>query len=35
VLIPVEFLVNYRSILWDDPAQEVLVYHAESPGLGS
>ena len=23
VLIPVEFLVNHRSILWDDRAQEV------------
>jgi hypothetical protein len=29
VLIPVEFLVNHRSILWDDRAQEVLLYHIE------
>ena len=29
VLIPVEFLVNHRSILWDDRAQEVAVYHVE------
>ena len=29
VLIPVEFLVNHRSILWDDRAQEVMVYHIE------
>ena len=28
-LIPVEFLVNHRSILWDDRAQEVSVYHVE------
>ena len=28
-LIPVEFLVNHRSILWDDRAQEVVVYHLE------
>jgi autotransporter passenger strand-loop-strand repeat protein len=28
-LIPVEFLVNHRSILWDDRAQEVTVYHLE------
>jgi hypothetical protein len=28
-LIPVEFLVNHRSILWDDRAQEVLLYHIE------
>ena len=28
-LIPVEFLVNYRSILWDDRAQEVQLYHIE------
>jgi hypothetical protein len=31
VLIPVEFLVNHRSILWDDRAQEVSVYHIELP----
>jgi hypothetical protein len=29
VLIPVEFLVNHRSVLWDDRAQEVSVYHIE------
>jgi len=29
VLIPVEFLVNHRSILWDDRAQEVVLYHFE------
>jgi hypothetical protein len=29
VLIPVEFLVNHRSIEWDDRAQEVTVYHIE------
>jgi len=29
VLIPVEFLVNNRSILWDDRAQEVELYHVE------
>lgn len=29
VLIPVEFLVNHRSILWDDRAQEVEIYHIE------
>jgi hypothetical protein len=29
VLIPVEFLVNHRSILWDDRAQEVQLYHVE------
>lgn len=29
VLIPVEFLVNHRSILWDDQAQEVKLYHIE------
>jgi hypothetical protein len=28
-LIPVEFLVNHRSILWDDQAQEVALYHVE------
>jgi hypothetical protein len=27
VLIPAEFLVNHRSILWDDRAQEVALYH--------
>ncbi|WP_158932809.1 Hint domain-containing protein [Acidisphaera sp. S103] len=29
LLIPVEFLVNHRSILWDDRAQEVSLYHVE------
>ena len=29
VLIPVEFLVNHRSIRWDDRAQEVAIYHVE------
>jgi hypothetical protein len=29
VLIPVEFLVNHRSILWDDHAREVTIYHLE------
>jgi hypothetical protein len=29
VLIPVEFLVNHRSIVWDDLAQEVRHYHVE------
>jgi hypothetical protein len=29
VLIPVEELVNHRSILWDDRAQEVTIYHIE------
>ncbi|HTW71161.1 MAG TPA: Hint domain-containing protein [Acetobacteraceae bacterium] len=28
-LIPVEFLVNHRSILWDDHAREVRLYHIE------
>lgn len=28
-LIPVEYLVNHRSILWDDRAQEVSIYHIE------
>jgi hypothetical protein len=28
-LIPVEFLVNHRSIRWDDQAQEVELYHVE------
>jgi hypothetical protein len=28
-LIPAEFLVNYRSILWDDRAREVKLYHIE------
>jgi autotransporter passenger strand-loop-strand repeat protein len=29
VLIPAEFLVNHRSIRWDDRAQEVSIYHIE------
>jgi hypothetical protein len=29
VLIPVEFLVNHRSILWDDHARAVTLYHVE------
>jgi hypothetical protein len=29
VLIPVEFLVNHRSILWDDVTREVTVFHLE------
>ena len=29
VLIPVEFLVNHRSIVWDDRAHEVELYHIE------
>ena len=29
VLIPVEFLVNHRSIQWDDHAREVHLYHIE------
>jgi hypothetical protein len=29
VLVPVEFLVNHRTILWDDLAQEVTIYHIE------
>lgn len=29
VLVPVEFLVNHRSIHWDDRAQEVSVFHIE------
>jgi hypothetical protein len=29
VLIPVQFLVNHRSILWDDHAQEVNLHHIE------
>ncbi len=29
VLIPAEFLVNHRSIEWDDRAQEVKLYHIE------
>jgi hypothetical protein len=29
VLIPAEFLVNHRTIEWDDRAQEVVLYHVE------
>jgi len=29
VLIPAEYLVNHRSILWDDWTQEVALYHVE------
>ena len=29
VLIPVEFLVNHRSIMWDDHAREIRLYHIE------
>jgi hypothetical protein len=29
VLIPVEELVNHRSILWDDRAQAMTIYHIE------
>ncbi len=29
VLVPVEYLVNHRSIRWDDTAQEVSFYHIE------
>lgn len=28
-LIPAEFLINHRSILWDDGAREVSYYHIE------
>ncbi|MFL5281406.1 MAG: Hint domain-containing protein [Rhodopila sp.] len=29
VLIPAEFLINHRSIVWDDEPQEVSLYHIE------
>lgn len=29
VLIPAEYLVNHRTIVWDDRAQEVSLYHIE------
>ena len=29
VFIPVEFLVNHRTILWDDQAREITVFHIE------
>lgn len=29
VLIPVEFLVNHRSIMWDDHTREIRLYHIE------
>jgi hypothetical protein len=32
VLIPAEFLVNHRTILWDDRGQEVRFYHIELEG---
>jgi hypothetical protein len=31
VLIPAEFLVNHRSILWDERSQEVDIFHIELP----
>ena len=31
VLIPVEFLINHRTILWDDDTDQVTVYHIELP----
>ena len=34
VLIPVEFLVNHRSILWDDRTREIEIYHIELPRHG-
>jgi Hint domain len=35
VLIPAEFLVNHRSIVWDDPAREIIeIYHVELPRHG-
>jgi hypothetical protein len=27
--MPAEFLINHRSILWDDPAREVKLCHVE------
>jgi hypothetical protein len=32
VLIPAEYLVNHRSIMWDDHAQEVHLFHIELTG---
>lgn len=32
VLIPVEFLINHRSILWDDAVRSVTLYHLELDG---
>ena len=29
VLIPVEFLINHRSILWDSRPKAVVLYHIE------
>jgi uncharacterized repeat protein (TIGR03803 family) len=29
VLIPAEYLINHRSIIWDDHAQEIPLYHIE------
>ena len=34
VLIPAEFLVNHRSIIWDDHAREVEFYHIELAAHG-
>lgn len=31
-LIPVEFLINHRSILWDEAARAVSLYHLEPDG---
>jgi hypothetical protein len=31
ILIPAEFLVNHRSIVWDDTAREVEFFHIELP----
>jgi Hint domain len=31
VLIPAEFLVNHRSIVWDDRGQTIDIYHIELP----
>jgi hypothetical protein len=28
-LIPVEFLINHRTILWDDDARDITIYHVE------
>ena len=32
VLIPIEFLINHRSIIWDDQAQDLWLYHIELQG---
>jgi hypothetical protein len=31
VLVPAEFLVNHRSIVWDDRPREIALYHLELP----